>query len=487
MIAPVKAGDILAGTYKVERVLGQGGMGMVVLARHLQLGSLVAMKFMLPSALENTMARERFLREAQAAGRLRGENVARVMDFGTLETGSPYIVMEFLDGEDLDALTKTRGRLPVAEAVEYILQTCAALREAHEQGIVHRDLKPQNIFLTKKPDGSPLVKVLDFGISKLTDADSASLSVTNTQMVMGSPLYMSPEQIRSAKHVDARTDIYSVGIVLYQLVSGMHPYRASSAPELFAQVLMGQPAPLHMALPGVNPSFENVVMRAIAREREQRVQSMDELGRLLQPFRDPAAATGTLPSNPHIAVSDRTIRLPAPQIVVRAPGANPVLGATTMQPAVGSVPSVQPRPMPAAVWIGVVATLLVSLGAVGAAVAWRSHRSTAASPSTIVATVEAQPPASSNAASASYANAHGPPDRDAPPTAAEAGDAAVVGAAAGGDAAVSSTNGALASAPDAGASADASRGARGPTPPAGPATKPSGKPKPGADPFGTPD
>jgi serine/threonine-protein kinase len=270
-------------------------MGMVVAARHEQLGFRVALKFMLPAALEDVAMRERFLREARAAGSLRSEHVARVMDFGTLDDGAPYIVMEFLEGQDLGEALAGRGRLPVHEAAEYVLQACKAMEEAHAQGIVHRDLKPQNLFLTRRPDGSPLVKVLDFGISKLTGHD-ASLSVTSSQSMMGSPLYMSPEQIRSAKNVDARADIYSLGVILYQLTTGVTPVQAETLGELFERIFTSSIVPLRQHDPSIPPEFDALVMRCLAKHPEARLATVRELSEGLAWFTDPRRSMPSVPS-----------------------------------------------------------------------------------------------------------------------------------------------------------------------------------------------
>jgi serine/threonine protein kinase len=275
--APVKVGEVLAGKYKVERVLGAGAMGVVVAARHLDLQQLVALKFMLPSALPDKAAGDRFLREAQAAGRLRGEHVARVMDFGRLDGGAPYIVMEFLEGENLEEILNRDGPFPVALAASYIAQACSGMDEAHAQGIVHRDLKPQNLFLTKRPDGTPLVKVLDFGISKL-QGDVSNMSATQSTAVMGSPAYMSPEQARSAKKVDARGDIYSLGAILYQLVSGTLPYMAESVAGMLVAIVSEPPIPLREVLPDVPEDFETLVLQCLEKDREKRPQTARELG-----------------------------------------------------------------------------------------------------------------------------------------------------------------------------------------------------------------
>ena len=231
-------GDVLAGKYRVERVLGSGGMGVVVAAMHLTLQERVALKFLLPEGAKKEETVTRFLREARAAAKIKSEHVARVSDVGTLESGAPYLVMEYLDGSDLSALLRRDGPLPPRDAVEYVLQACEALAEAHAVGIVHRDLKPANLFLARHAGGAPRIKVLDFGISKLTARDPSmppdDPSMTRTRAWLGSPLYMSPEQMRSARDVDTRTDIWALGVILYELLSGKPPFDGETFPELCA-------------------------------------------------------------------------------------------------------------------------------------------------------------------------------------------------------------------------------------------------------------
>jgi eukaryotic-like serine/threonine-protein kinase len=215
-LAGVREGDVLAGKYRVDRVLGAGGMGAVVAAYHMQLETKVALKFLLPAMLANEDAVTRFAREARAAVKITNEHVARVLDVGTLESGAPYIVMEYLDGTDLAGWLRQRGPLPIEEAIDFVLQAGEALAEAHALGIVHRDLKPANLFYIRSADGRPTIKVLDFGISKVTNlsASASNLVRTQTATLMGSPFYMSPEQMEATHAVDARTDIrisYAIG------------------------------------------------------------------------------------------------------------------------------------------------------------------------------------------------------------------------------------------------------------------------------------
>jgi len=281
---PVHIGEILASRYRVEGVLGEGAMGVVVAARHVQLGSLFALKFMRADVIRVEGAADRFIREARAAARLRGEHVARVSDFGTLESGAPYIVMEFLEGSDLDALLETRGPLPIREALGYVLDACKAMDEAHRLGIVHRDLKPKNLFLTHRPDGTPLIKVLDFGISKF--ADGTDVGHTSTGSILGSPAFMSPEQIRSSKHVDARTDIYALGGVIYYLLTKDYPFTSNAIGELFASVLYKDPRPLRTLRNDVPSSLEAIIGRCLQKEPDARYPDVAALMRAIRSYMD---------------------------------------------------------------------------------------------------------------------------------------------------------------------------------------------------------
>jgi serine/threonine-protein kinase len=289
VVAPVKAGDILADKYCVQRVLGMGGMGVVVAAEHIALHQKVALKFMLPEALADEATVERFMREARAAVRLQSEHVARVMDVGCLDNGAPYIVMEFLEGEDLSDVIHRDGRMEASVAVDFILQACMAMAEAHSIGIVHRDLKPANLFVTKRPDGRSMVKVLDFGISKVQDGAS-EVHKTKSSMAMGSPGYMAPEQMRSAKHADHRADIWALGVILYQLLADRRPFEAESAPVMFAMVLAGNYQPITEILDDLDPALVEVVHRCLEREREDRYATVAEFAQALVPFGDERAA-----------------------------------------------------------------------------------------------------------------------------------------------------------------------------------------------------
>ncbi len=276
---PVAVGDVIAGKLTVERVLGKGGMGVVVAARHEHLDERVAVKLLLPEIARSEEFAQRFLREARAAVRIKSEHVARVMDVGTLEGGVPYMVMEYLEGEDLESLVAREGPLSVQDAVDCILQACDAIAEAHASGIVHRDLKPSNLFRTVRPDGSSHIKVLDFGISKqVSTPDAAEQRVlTKTGGVMGSPAFMSPEQIRSTRNVDARTDIWALGVILYHLLTANSPFPGESVGELFAAILEKHPIPLETHRPEVPAQLSQAIHRCIERDPNQRPATVAQL------------------------------------------------------------------------------------------------------------------------------------------------------------------------------------------------------------------
>ncbi len=287
----VQSGDVLAGKYRVERVLGKGGMGFVVAAIHTQLQERVAVKFLMPELCQQEEPIARFLREARAAVRIRSEHVARVLDVGVLDDGAPYMVMEYLDGHDLSAELDRRMQLGVPEAIDYVLQACEAIAEAHARGIVHRDLKPANLFLTRRPDGSPLVKVLDFGISKAIVSEAeAPASLTATQSLLGSPHYMSPEQVRKPKLVDARTDIWSLGVILYELLTGSLPFSAENAMSVLAAVVSDPTPRLRETRPDIPEGVEAVVFRCLSKEPAQRFADVAEFADALAPFAPPSAA-----------------------------------------------------------------------------------------------------------------------------------------------------------------------------------------------------
>ncbi len=275
-------GDVILGKYELQRVLGAGGMGTVFAARHVELDRQVAVKF-LHTGFDNSEVAARFLREARAAAKIESEHVARVLDVARLDDQTPFIVMEHLEGEDLSDVLE-RGHVPIGDAVDYVVQVCSAMLEAHQLGIVHRDLKPANLFLTRRRDGSPVVKVLDFGISKWSEPDSSRGLLTNPTEFLGSPAYMSPEQLRSALSVDHRTDIWSIGVILFELLGGRLAFDAPSLAQLMASILNEPPLDLRPLRPEVPDGLVSVVERCLAKDRDQRFADVVELAMALMPY-----------------------------------------------------------------------------------------------------------------------------------------------------------------------------------------------------------
>src|SRR5262245_33502978 len=280
------AGDVILGKYRVDRLLGKGGMGFVLAATHLGLDQPVAIKMLLPAVSMRVDIVARFSREARSAAKLKNEHVVRVTDVGTLDGGAPYMVMEYLHGRDLEAMLQDRGSLPIPDAVEYVLQACEALAEAHARGIVHRDLKPGNLFIAKREDGSELVKLLDFGISKAVGRgpDDQEQSLTGTDVLMGSPRYMAPEQLRSARDVDIRADIWSLGVILYQLISNELPFPAETAPKLIAQIAGEDPIAIDRVIGGVPTPIQKAIERCLEKDLDRRFQSVRELAAAIALF-----------------------------------------------------------------------------------------------------------------------------------------------------------------------------------------------------------
>lgn len=402
-----KLGDLIVGKYRIEKLIGKGGMGAVFAAQHELLGQRVAVKFLLGDIVTNPEAVQRFLNEARNAAKIQSEHVCRVMDVGTAENGLPYMVLEFLEGLDLSQRLEQHGPLGVEEVVDYTLQALEAIAQAHALGIVHRDLKPANLFLARRADGGTTIKVLDFGIAKASNpfGEAGNHSLTSTKSMLGSPLYMSPEQLRSAKNVDARADIWAVGVIMYELLTGTVPFNGETLGELFIAILE-QPAPPVMHRRGDVPQvLSEAISRSLVRAPEQRFQNVSELAQAIAPcapgraFASVERITSTLgmprPStvmpqasngyNPH-AQSSGGYRPPSPSYVDQnAPvGTNTGSGAHNLPPQAstngswGNTAGEPPQQRKAPMIAGIALAAVVVLGLIGVGIVKVvAHRSTA--------------------------------------------------------------------------------------------------------------
>ncbi|HEY4177292.1 MAG TPA: serine/threonine-protein kinase [Kofleriaceae bacterium] len=331
-------GTVLLGKYRVESLLGTGGMGQVVKASHIYLNTSVAIKILLPQMVDTPGTVARFLREAQAAVRLKSEHTARVIDVATLPDGTPMMIMEYLEGNDLSQILRHHGPQQPHIVCDLMLQACEGLSEAHGNGIVHRDIKPSNFFVTRRSDGTMLLKVLDFGISKTPIGYD---DLTGTQTIIGTPAYMAPEQMKSAKLSDARSDVWSMGVVIYQLLAGRTPFEGETYAELVIKVAAEAPTPLNIPLP---PGLAEVVFGCLEKDPNRRIPNVAELARLLAPFSsDPQSSfnvasrasrilitragqdtSGSMPlprdSHPHFGTGPGTPAPMTPNSWARAPG-----------------------------------------------------------------------------------------------------------------------------------------------------------------------
>jgi serine/threonine protein kinase len=291
-------GVVLAGKYRVGRRIGKGAMGVVYAADHVVLGTRVAIKVLLPEAASSRSGKARFLREARAASRIRCDHVVRVFDVGE-HAGRPFLVMDLLEGADL-ATVAARGLRPVHEVVRWLIQALDGVARAHALGIVHRDLKPSNLFLARTAGGDETIKILDFGISKHRDEDA---TLTATSAALGSPAYMAPEQIRDGRAADPRSDLWSLGVIAYELVAGTRPFSGSNAAEVFAAILERTPPLLHERCDGVPEGLSRIVARCLQRNPVHRYTEAAHLASALQPFAAPTEPSG----RPRVPAGDTSL------------------------------------------------------------------------------------------------------------------------------------------------------------------------------------
>ena len=275
----VERGQIIGDTYRIDRFLGEGGMSTVLAATHLPSGRAVALKVLQPDAAQEEGAIPRFWREVRAMTHLQHPNVVRIFDVGSMPDGTPYMAMELLVGETLAARMRRLGPLPLPVARGLFLQACDAVAAAHAIGVVHRDIKPENMFLTRGENGDEVLKVLDFGISKTMRATVADdrQHLTKTTDVFGSPTYMSPEQLKASRDVDARADVWSLGVLLYEMLAGTAPFEGRSVAEIFGAILYKEPSPLGKTRTDIPPEIEKTVKRALEKDRDKRIRTVREL------------------------------------------------------------------------------------------------------------------------------------------------------------------------------------------------------------------
>ena len=420
-------GEIIAGKYRVERILGIGGMGVVVAAQHIRLDEKVALKFLLSAALTNPEAVARFVREARAASKIKSEHVARVLGRRDARQRLPVHGDGVPAGDGpLGVPVQKHGALPFPQAVDYVLQACEALAEAHAIGIVHRDLKPANLFLhPAHATGELCVKVLDFGISKLTAPGADSVSMTRTTALMGSPLYMSPEQMVTSKGVDVRTDIWSLGVILFELVTARLPFDAQSVTELAIRIAMEPPTPLRSLRPDAPPGFEHLLARCLDKNRDQRFQTVADLAVALAEYAPPQSrlsvervlgtlrragvapafqggGTGDARGSGVFAEGGPALGATRQPVNAAGPGIPPQTAASWGQTGSGAVPAPKSH---TGLAIGIAVVVLAAVTGAGAMVVSRLHAN--------AATAAAAPPTSAASAPSDTPAAAAPPSTGA--------------------------------------------------------------------------
>ncbi len=339
---PFTPGEVIGGRYCIERIVAEGGMGLIVLAHHSELEEKVAIKFLKEEFASKPEIVGRFAREAKAAARIKCEYTPTIFDVGVSQERGPYIVMEYLEGEDLELVLETTGRLPFARATELIMQAGEAIAVAHANGIIHRDIKPANLFLVKGDQSMPVLKVLDFGVSKTAltgNVFGGAISLVKTQSLVGSPIYMPPEQIRGKDDVSYTGDVWSLGAVLYELVTGRTAFSGSSITELCAAVLESEPPPVTDHVPDIPAGLAETIMRCLEKNPKRRLQSVAELVVALAPY---APKRARMTVDRAIAVSKAAGLVPAsfsapttiapPPLTSDAPGVTPLIPTASAPP-----------------------------------------------------------------------------------------------------------------------------------------------------------
>jgi len=382
----VREGEVVADKYRIGKQIGSGAMGTVFAAHHLLLDQKVAIKFLVPEALGHAEAVARFVREARAAVVIKSEHVVRVLDVALLEGGAPYIVMEHLEGCDLAAWLHAYGRLEIAVAVTFILQACDAIAEAHDLGIIHRDIKPANLFAVQRLGLVETIKVLDFGVSKAaglapstgvaTEGGVGGAITTQERVPLGSPCYMSPEQMESARDVDCRTDIWALGVTLCELVTGCLPFEGQSLVQVYSRIKSGGRLRLRDSSPELPRGLEAVILKCLETNRDNRYPNVREFAMALTGFGASRDAkyperTGRGERASETGVAESPMKAtPSPRVLS--------VHGTLVSQMPGVVPEMQRRSA-AAVWAVACLALIAVAAVLGVVSKTSSHESSAAS------------------------------------------------------------------------------------------------------------
>ncbi|HEY8927016.1 MAG TPA: serine/threonine-protein kinase [Polyangia bacterium] len=318
-------GRVLSERYRILRKLGEGGMGVVYLAEHVVIEKKIALKVLFPDLTRRADLVQRFIQEAKSASRIGHENVIDITDFGQSPEGYVFLAMEYLSGQDLGQVLKTSGPMGWPRAQPMLVQIGKALRAAHEGGIIHRDMKPENIFVIPRDDGREFIKVLDFGIAKVMGLDEDAPRLTRTGMIFGTPEYMSPEQAQG-QHVDHRVDIYAVGCIMYQILTGTVPFQAETFMGILSKHMMEAPEPPRRRNPSIDPAVEAIILKAMEKDPAKRYQSMRDFVAALAPQGSSADLSGSISLSTGVS---------APRTVVPVSPSRP--GTVSERPRAGAV------------------------------------------------------------------------------------------------------------------------------------------------------